>query len=879
MKKYDDIYKNLSTCAGGLSEEKVAQSRKKYGANVLSRAKKPSFFRRILKSLAEPMTLILEFALVITVGVNVGNLAAGKSADLFESAGIFASILISSVLSAVMESKSEKAFELLEKFSKNITVSVIRGGEIKVIGYSDVCVGDVVLCEAGEKVVADGVITECADLTAEEGVLTGESRAVKKHAHLAGNITESCMLWSGTYIRTGTAKITVLAVGDNARIGKIAGGLTEQKNVSAPLNQKLDKLGKNVSVFGAISAAIVFALSIARLAVGNALTFSGVKEAFIEAIVLIVAAVPEGLPTTVAISLALSVAKLAKSNAIIKKLVAAETVGCVSVICSDKTGTLTMGKMQAESFYCGGDFISAENLKNEHIIKNVALNSTAEIYYENGKKGGVGSFTEQALLWTVTSKINYKNARQNAKFCEKIPFNSKNKYMLTAVEYRGEVTYYLKGALERVLQKCDISPQKTLEITDFANSRAKLSERIIAFAHKTVKSAAQNHGGAGQEGYVFDGFCCLSDCIREDVFSAIKDCKAAGIEVKMLTGDVLETALAVAKKVGLPSYSENAATGAEIEKMTDEELKRRLPKITVVARSTPETKLRIVCALKEMGEVVAVTGDGVNDAPAVKNADIGIAMGAGSEITKEASDIILIDDSFSVIVKAVAFGRNIYRNFQRFLMFQLTVNFSAVALIIAFLLLGFEAPFTALELLWINVIMDGPLALSLGLERRDEKLMDFKPVKRTDGIVTKRNFARIICHACFIVGIILLQKLYNFLCAEESQKNGVIFSLFVLFQLFNAVNSRETGSASIVRAIGKNKLFSALFFLSVLLQIIITDRFGLAFGVSPLGFSLWIKIFAVCFSLILISEGYKAAYRAFCGLKIRKSVIKTSKFA
>ncbi len=890
MKKYNEIYKTVYSPAGGLTEERAAQSRKKYGANKLSGAKKIGFVRRVLKALSEPMTLILEFALIITLGVNVGNLLAGKSADFYESAGIFASIFISSVLSAIMESKSEKAFELLEKFGKNITVSVLRGGNVRVINQADVCVGDVILCEAGEKVVADGVITECAELTAEEGVLTGESRAVKKHAHVAGAVTEENMLWSGTYIRSGSAKITVLAVGDGARIGKIAGGLSDRKNVSAPLNEKLNKLGKNVSVFGLISAAIVFVLSVVRLVLSGGLCFNGVKEAFIEAIVLIVAAVPEGLPTTVAISLALSVVKLAKSNAIIKKLVAAETVGCVSVICSDKTGTLTMGKMQAETFYAYGEILKPENIKNEYILNNIAINSTAEIYYENGKKSGMGSYTEQALLWALPSRIDYKTARKRAEICEKIPFNSKNKFMLTAVNQKNGATFYLKGALECVLQKCEMPQSEKLAVISAAESRAKLSERVIAFAHKTEpkKSGVLSEQSSGTGcfgssdsvgGFIFDGFCCLTDSVRDEVYAAVKECKAAGIEVKMLTGDVLETALAVAKKVGLLCSDKNAALGSDIEKMTDEQLKRALKDITVVARSTPETKLRIVCALKEMGEVVAVTGDGVNDAPAVKNADIGIAMGAGSEITKEASDIILIDDSFAVIVKAVAFGRNIYRNFQRFLMFQLTVNFSAVALIISFLLLGFEAPFSALELLWINVIMDGPLALSLGLERRDEKIMNFKPVKRTDGIVTKRNFARIIFHAAFIVGVILVQRLTNFLGAAEQQKNSVIFSLFVLFQLFNAVNSRETGAACIISALGKNKLFTALFSVSCVMQILITDCFCVMFGTTALGFALWIKIFALCFSVILLSEGYKFAYRALCKTKIRKKIIKRGAFA
>lgn len=918
LKNYNRIYNEVYAPAGGLNDEAVKKSRRKYGANVLTKAKKPTFFTRLIKSLLEPMTLILEFALIITLGVNIGNVLSGAEGDFYESAGIFAAILISATLTATMESKSEKAFEMLEKFSKNLTVNVVRGGEIKIVNYSELCVGDCVLLESGDKVTADGVIIDCDDLFAEESVLTGESRAVKKHKYVAGDIAESNMLWSGTYVRSGTAKMTVLAVGDNAQIGKIAGDLTEKNNISAPLNQKLNKLGKNVSLFGAISAAVVFVLTLIRLSLTSGITFTGVKDAFIDGIVLIVAAVPEGLPTTVAISLALSVVKLAKSNAIIKKLIAAETVGCVSVICSDKTGTLTMGKMQAERFFINDGEVLPQNLnenieKHNYVALNAAINSTAEIYIEKGKKSGVGSYTEQALLWAINRKYDYKRLRKNAEVVNKIPFNSKNKFMVTAVKgdnktaRNDEVIYYLKGGVEKVLDKCDLTSDEKRAIIAAAENYARLAERVIAFAHKTEKNAAfykktnanlnSSDKNAGEklneeiseklskgenlsEKYIFDGFCCITDAVRGEVYSAIKECKSAGIEVKMLTGDNLETALAVAKKTGLPHSSENAATGADLEKMSDENLKRALPMLTVIARSTPETKLRVVRLLKEMGGVVAVTGDGVNDAPAVKNADIGIAMGAGSEITKEASDIILIDDSFAVIVKAVAFGRNIYRNFQRFLMFQLTVNFSAVALIIAFLLLGFQSPFTALQLLWINVIMDGPLALSLGLERRDdESVMRDKPVKRTDAIVTKRNFARIIFHAAFIVGVIIAQRLTNFLGASEIQKNSVVFSLFVLFQLFNAVNSRETGSASIVFALGENKLFSALFWFSLAGQIIITDLGCAMFGTSPLGFTLWLKVFSVCLSVIIVSEAYKAVYRAAAKLKISKKITKRRKFA
>lgn len=880
LEKYEKAYAR-GYSEKGLTDEQLRESRLKYGANVLTKPKKPSFSGRILAALREPMNLILEFALIITLGVNLGNFFAGKPVDFYESAGILAAVILSSGLTAVMESKSEKAFEMLEKFSENITVTVLRDGEKKIINYSDLCVGDVMTLESGDKVTADGIILACDDFSAEEGVLTGESDAVAKNGYFSGKIKENNMVWSGTYVRSGWAKVLVLAVGDGAQIGKIAGGLKEKNNISAPLNQKLNKLGKGISLFGAVAACLVFVLTLLRLSLTGGLDFPGVKDAFIDCIVLIVAAVPEGLPTTVAISLALSVVRLAKSNAIIKKLIAAETVGCVSVICSDKTGTLTFGKMRAVRFVNGKRRIAPEKITDLRVIENVAVNSTAEIkVLKNGESGGVGNYTEQALLRAVSGICDYEKLRNGAKIIHRLPFNSKNKYMTTSAVVNGKEITYLKGSIEAVIEKCEISETEKQYILNSAEAYAKNAERILACAHFCCNDVNDETNNKDYKNcakkFIFDGYFCFADEVRGDVYKAVKECRRAGIEVKMLTGDNMQTALAVAGKAGLVCFDENAATGAEIEKMSDEKLKKVLPGLTVIARSTPETKLRVVKALKEMGEVVAVTGDGVNDAPAVQNADIGIAMGAGSEITKEASDIILIDDSFSVIVKAVAFGRNIYSNFQRFLMFQLTVNFSAVALIISFLLLGFKPPFTAVQLLWLNVIMDGPLALSLGLERREDGAMEKTPVKRTDGIVTRRNFMRIILHAAFIVCVILLQKSYDFLGVGAGRLSSSIFSLFVFFQLFNAVNSRETGRKSIFTAIGKNKLFSVLLAISFFVQLIITDCFCDMFSTVPLGLLNWLKIAVVCSSVVWISEISKWFYKVvgkFRRIKKRKIVI------
>ncbi|MBQ7408899.1 MAG: calcium-translocating P-type ATPase, PMCA-type [Clostridia bacterium] len=869
LKYYYDVYCSENFSKEGLSNERRLQSIRKYGRNILTEKNKITLFSRIIKAIFEPMIIILIIAFFITLGVNLGNYFAGEDADFYECIGVFAAIAVSVGLTVVMESKSEKAFEELKKLGSNVSVVVKRNSKNCIVNHRELAVGDVVFFEAGDKITADGIIIDCNGIEVEESTLSGESRPIKKKKYQGGEFEEENMLFSGTFIKSGNASMIVLAVGDNAQIGKIAGGLVEQDKVSPPLAEKLANLSKKISVFGIIAAIFVFGLTVIRLHLAEQVNVKNIQQAFMQAMVLLVAAVPEGLPSTVAISLALSVVKLAKSNAIIKKLIAAETVGCVSVICSDKTGTLTHGKMQVSRYIINGKEVGAKALKSGWIFENAVYNSTASFVAANGKISVYGNSTEQALLSSLIGE-NYKllnDLRSSVTLSRRLPFSSERKYMLTEV-YKDGVKYtFLKGAIERVVELCNLTQIEKNRLIEASSRYEKNAERIIAFAHDDGN------------GFVFDGFCSICDNLRSEVFNCVSECKKAGIKIKILTGDNKETAIAIAKKLALYTGDNNVLTGAEVQGMSDERLKEIIGEVTLIARSTPETKLRVVRILKQMGEVVAVTGDGVNDAPAVKNADIGIAMGDGSEITKQASDIILLDNCFSVIVKAVAFGRNIYRNFQRFLFFQLTVNFSAVAVIVVFLILGFKAPFSTMQLLWINVIMDGPLALSLGLERREEHLMDERPVKRSDSIVTLKMFIRIAFHAVFIVTVIILQKLYNFLGASANQSTSVIFCLFVIFQLFNGINGREAGQRSIVHSIGKNKVFSLLLIVTLIMQIVITEFATGMFLTVPLGLRLWIKIFLTCFSLISVSEGYKFIYRYAKKRNFFKRIIKRSKFA
>lgn len=848
--KVDKIFENFNSTKNGLSLTQVSKNREKFGKNVVSKQKGKSFFKRLIEAFLDPMLIILEIAMVITLGVNIGKSLKGLETDFYECAGIIVAILISVVLTLVMEGKSQKAFNMLNSMYKNSMVKVIREGETTLINQSEVVAGDVILLESGDKIICDARIISSNGLKVDESSLTGESTPVKKDSDVVLHPStlladRKNMVFSGTFVVEGSAKCIATAVGDNAEIGAIASELQVKNCVSAPLQEKLNRLGKLITALGSIASVLVLILTISKIYSENRVSFDTLQDAFINSIILIVASVPEGLPTTVAIALTLNVVKLSHSNALIKKLVATETVGCVSVICSDKTGTLTENKMSVQKI------ISSDNKLNENIINNIAINSTANLTTINKQTAFVGNVTEGALLlYLKKNKISYAKIREKFTPLSVEPFSSKTKCMTTKIVLNGENVEYLKGAIEVVLNKCNIPLKEKQEILNNASQYEDSGMRIISFASKK-----------GETGYIFDGFAVISDSIRKDVYSSVKECQRAGISVKMLTGDSLKTAYNIAKQLDLVNSQDGVLESSEIENLTDEKLKKILPKISVVARSTPKTKVRIVKLLKEMGEVVACTGDGINDAPAIKHADIGIAMGDGSEITKEASDIILLDNSFSTIVKAISFGRNIYSNFRRFITFQLSVNLTAVTFIIVSIVIGLGNPFNTLQLLWINIIMDGPPALTLGLENHKGDLMSFKPVKRSDNIVSKTMLIRILFHAVFTTTILALQYKTNFIGCSESQKETVLFSMFILFQLFNAFNCRELGKTSVFKNIKDNKLMLIVFFITFVAQIILTQFLGAFLKTTPLGIDIWFKCILTCFSIIAVSELYKLVYR------------------
>ena len=859
--KTDKLEREFSTSAlYGLKRTQVDANRRRFGKNELEKKKKKSSFKRFIEALSEPTLVILEFAWVITVGVNLGKFIKTGSCDVYECIGILAAILISACLTVFMEGRSEKAFEILGAVYDKISVKVIRDGKIVVIPKEELVAGDVAFIETGDKIVADGRLIESNGLKTDESMLTGESDRVSKTVCELSDKTPLAerknSVYSGTFASQGTGKMIVTAVGQYAELGKIAGELDADVS-SAPLNEKLAKLGKKITIIGAISAGIAFFLSVLRLSLSSSLSFFTVQDAFIEAIVLIVAAVPEGLPTTAAIALSLNVLKLAKSNALIRKLVAAETVGCVSVICSDKTGTLTENDMKAER-------INGEFGKNseKNILLNSAINSSAVLKTDGASVKVFGSATEGALIKrALKSGIDYEKMRDKRLIGGVLPFDSAVKYMATEYFQNGKPTIFLKGAPEKVLP-LTLSKEQSESILSEIAVFQKQGKRVIAFARKTGELFS---GDLSREvksgGFTYDGYAVIADPVRKDVASSVAACKKAGIDVKMMTGDNPVTAAAIAMETGIITSSDEVVMADEIEAMPMDVLKEKIKSIGVIARSTPSVKLKVVEALKMTGAVVAVTGDGVNDAPAIKHADIGIAMGSGSEITKEASDIVILDDSFSTIVKAVSFGRNIYRNFQRFITFQLTVNVTAMIVVIASLACGLASPFNAVQLLWIDIIMDGPPALTLGLEKGGNEVLNYKPVRRTDGIITPRMLFKIAAQGLFMATLIVLEYLFDFLKAGRELVPTTLFCMFVIFQLFNAFNCRDLTGESIFRSAGKNKIMTAVFAATFAFQIVITRFLGGFFKTEPLSLVLWLKIIGVCFTCVLFSEGYKLAFR------------------
>ncbi|MBU3130033.1 calcium-translocating P-type ATPase, PMCA-type [Clostridium tagluense] len=887
----------------GLSSSEVKERLEKYGANEFTKQEKGSIWDSVKEAITEPMMIILLVAAVISALVG----------EVEDAIGIVCAVAVGIGIGIFTEGKSQKAADALSKMTENIEVKVTRNGKIIQVNKNDLVPGDMVLIETGDMVPADGRLISSIDLMVREDMLTGESEDVSKDSEVViemenikskdKNIVQDPipakqlnMVFGGTLVAYGRASFVVTSTGDSSQMGEIAKNL-EDSDLQTPLQAKLGDLGGKISKVSSAIAAVLFIVMIVKMVMAKTISpdTSGIfaflqsvepiKTAFVVCVALIVAAVPEGLPTMINMTLAITMQKMAKINALVTKKEACETIGSVSVICSDKTGTLTQNRMTVEKVYLNGKFKERNELSdgNNYFIDNCLVNSTADIQKEGKEVKYLGSATECALL-LYNDACDYVQQRQSAKIAHQIPFSSKRKRMSTVIEGEDGSTLLTKGAPEIVLELCkyehvncmevELDEARRREISNEIEKLQKKSMRVLGFAYRNIDEevAMASEQGTLENDLVFTGFVGIKDPLRLDVKEAVETARNAGVATKMLTGDNINTAIAIGEELGLLNGKNRAVEASYIDTLTDEELRQEITTISIVARSKPDTKMRIVIALQNNGEVVAVTGDGINDAPALTKADVGIAMGiAGTEVSKNAADIILTDDSFGTIVKGIKLGRGIYENFQRFIQFQITVNIIAFLTAILSVVFDFQMPFTTIQLLWVNIIMDGPPALSLGLEPVRDAVLNRKPTNRNASIITKQMMKSMLLNAIYITGIIMVQMKFDILGAGfpkegvtgPNEMQTVLFALFAFSALFNAFNCREFGANSILPSLTKNTIFLKIITVTAVAQIFVTEVFSGFFNAVPLSVTMWLKIILLSSLVIVVNEIAKLVMKPF----------------
>ena len=900
-KSKEDVLQELkSSDVSGLTSSDVCERREKYGLNEFSVKEEGGLLKDIIDALKEPMIVVLIFAAVISAAI-------GEYSDAI---GIVCAILLGVAIGLVTEGKSKKAAEELSKLTENIDVKVLRDGKVQQIPKNQLVPGDIVFIETGDMAPADGRLIDSINLKVREDMLTGESDDVTKNHEViigmekvqskSGIIEQEPipakqinMIFTGTLVAYGRGTMVVTSIGDNTEMGKIAQDISNVEEEETPLQIKLGGLGSFISKISGALAAILFIFMLVKMIMNGVLhvdtssfmsfmeSIGPAKTAFTVCIALIVAAVPEGLPTLVNMTLAVTMNKMAKINALVTKKEACETIGSVSVICSDKTGTLTQNRMTVETVYVDGQYVDDASFKSSsYFTENCLLNSTADIEKDGDSFKYLGSATECALLLYNLDK-DYRKFRHEAEIVMQKPFNSQLKRMTTIIKSDNDTVALLKGAPEVIIEKCSyiqmgenvvvLTDEIKQEVLDEIQKLQVKSMRALGFAYVVMEEAmleacAEAEGEVTGGDFVFSGFVGIRDPLRPDVKESVEIAHKAGVEVKMLTGDNINTARAIGLELGLLDGNKKAVESSYIDTLTDEELREEIKDIGIVARSKPDTKMRIVNALQRNEEVVAVTGDGINDAPALSKADVGIAMGiSGTEVSKSAADIILTDDSFSTIVRGIEWGRGIYENFQRFIQFQLTVNIVAFLIAIISQLMGKEMPFTTIQLLWVNIVMDGPPALALGLEPVRRYVLDKKPVDRKANIISNTMKLTILLNGLYMILILMLQLNCNILGAATSERETVMFSVFAFMALFNAFNCREFGFDSIIPNLTKNTTFLKIISGTAVFQIICTMVFKSFFNTVPLSLVMWIKVMLLSASIIAVNEIVK-----FIGRKIKK---------
>ena len=863
----------------GLTDEQVKQSRERYGRNVLTPPHRTSLWKLYLDKYRDPIIQILLVAAFVSL------ILAFIEHNFMETIGIFVAVFLATTVGFYFERDAAKKFNVLTALSEEQPVKVRRGGKVMQIPRHDIVVGDVVLIEVGDEVPADGELLVSTDLQINESTLTGEPITEKNTEGGGDGAYPRNVILRSTMVMNGRGEFVVTAVGDATEIGKVAQKSTEQTSVKTPLYVQLDKLASMISKVGSVVSVAAFVIFLVHDILTNP-AWGGkdyfymaeiVLDYFMMAVTLIVMAVPEGLPMAITLSLALNMRRMLKSNNLVRKLHACETMGAVTVICTDKTGTLTQNQMQVDELLPKDD--------NQHLLDvAIAINSTAELDEDKA----IGNPTESALLlWLKSQDKDYRELRHQAKVLKQQPFSTEKKYMATIAEVDGEKYLLVKGAPEIVLDLCEMEERYRNQALRELDEWQHKAMRTLAFAYRRIDrgeaASEKSVPTIGQllsaKDFTLQALVAITDPIRKDVPAAVKECRHAGIEVKVVTGDTAATAMEIGKQIGvfedeaenigadgdMTSLDQQMITGEQWEALSDEEAYKRAKDIRVMSRARPTDKQRLVAMLQKHGEVVAVTGDGTNDAPALHYAHVGLSLGSGTSVAKEASDMTLLDDSFKSIANAVMWGRSLYRNLQRFLFFQLVVNVAALLLVLGGSIIGTEMPLTVTQILWVNLIMDTFAALALASLPPSHEVMNDKPRKATDFIINKgMAFGILFCGIAFFI-VMFAMLIY----CERRGKGGVdvheltvFFTTFVMIQFWNLFNAKSLGSnRTAFRHFLKDKGMILVLALVLVGQWLIVTFGGEMFRTVPLSLTEWLVIIGATSIILWVGEIWRAFKR------------------
>lgn len=860
----------------GLTDQEVLQNRQKYGMNLLTPPKRPSIWKLYLEKFQDPVIKVLLVAAAFSLLISI------IESEYAETIGIFFAIFLATGIGFYFEYDANKKFDLLNAVGEETPVMVIRNGRVHEIPKKDIVVGDVVILNTGDEIPADGILLEAVSLQVNESSLTGELMVNKTtdEAHFDEEATyPSNSVMRGTTVTDGHGVMCVERVGDATEIGKVARQATEQSQEQTPLNLQLTKLANLIGKVGFTIATLTFVIFTAKdlyayLSVTAVTDWHQwleiariVLKYFMMAVTLIVVAVPEGLPMSVTLSLALNMRRMLKTNNLVRKMHACETMGAITVICTDKTGTLTQNLMQVYD-------AKLDEAQKNLIAEGIATNSTAFLEEKEGegKPSGVGNPTEVALLlWLNEQGMDYISLRNQAKTVNQLTFSTERKYMATLVDSSVLNTrvLYVKGAPEIVMGKCNLEESRVKQYNEQLLAYQNQAMRTLGVAYKVIPENSSTDCAelVKEGGLTFMGIFAISDPIRPDVPDAVKKCQSAGIRVKIVTGDTPGTATEIARQIGLWTSEDterNRITGVEFAALSDEEALERVVDLKVMSRARPMDKQRLVQLLQQKGEVVAVTGDGTNDAPALNHAQVGLSMGTGTSVAKEASDITLLDDSFHSIATAVMWGRSLYKNIQRFIVFQLTINVVALLSVLLGAFLGTELPLTVTQMLWVNLIMDTFAAMALASIAPSMDVMNEKPRKRTDFIISP-----VMRNNIFGVGAGFLIVLMGLLAFFKNMPGGmdvhhltVFFTIFVMLQFWNLFNASVFGTNhSIFKDAGHAMGMLGVALIILVGQFIIVTFGGKVFRTEPLPVLEWAYIIAGTSVVLWIGEIWRGVKR------------------